>query len=163
MVHPHKNAIANMSSSDLIAMISESKDIYIKDNLSVHLHGSQVNLLKQVKKHQKPRHKAIRIRKYENAEKDDLFNMHLDLFLKKYQKLAKKGLIEIDESPEYGLPYDCSLTEKGVAILDEIESLESEWEEVVNINIGNMESLKKFALNAHEITYNHKKKQEFIF
>lgn len=89
--------------------------------------------------------------------------MHLDLYLKKYQKLAKKGLIEIDDNPGNGLAYDCRLTEKGGEILDEITSLESDWENIVKINISNMDALKKIALNAHDINYKHKKKQEFIF
>lgn len=163
MNHPHKEAIADMKPSTLVGMIEESKIIYVIDHLSIPLHGKQIKLLKQVRRHQKPRHKAIRVRKYQNANKDDLFKMHLDIYLKKYQKLAKKGLIEIEMEPENGLPYDCTLTEKGLAILDEIASLESDWEEVVKINEGNMEVLKKFALNAHEITYNHKKNLEFIF
>lgn len=163
MVHPHKEAIANMRSSDLISMIEESKMIYVKENLSIHLHEGQIKLLKQVRKHQKPRHKKSRIRKFEKANKDDLFNMHLKLYLKKYQKLAKKGLIEIDEAPENGLAYDCILTDYGFEILDEIALLESDWEDVVKINEGNLDVLKKFALNAHEITYNYKKNREFIF
>ncbi|WP_459538319.1 hypothetical protein [Methanobrevibacter sp.] len=77
-------------------------------------HESQIKLLKQVKKHEKPHHKRIRINQFEKAEEDDLFNMHLGLYLK---KLAKNGLIEIDLNPDNGLAYDCSLTSKGSDVL----------------------------------------------
>ena len=136
---------------------------YVRENLSVFLHRSQIVLLKQVRKHEKPHHKRIRIRQYEKAEKDDLFNMHLGLYLKKYEKLAKIGLIEIDKNPDNGLAYDCTLTEKGLEVLDEIDSLEREWESVVNINDDDLKVLKKLALDSFEISYKHKKKKGFIF
>ena len=136
---------------------------YVRENLSVFLHRSQIVLLKQVRKHEKPHHKRIRIRQYEKAEKDDLFNMHLGLYLKKYEKLAKIGLIEIDKNPDNGLAYDCTLTEKGLEVLDEIDSLEHEWESVVNINDDDLKVLKKLALDSFEISYKHKKKKGFIF
>lgn len=163
MAHPHKKAISNMNASSLIGIIEESKMTYVRENLSIFLHESQVKLLKQVKKHEKPHHKRIRIREYEKAEKDDLFNMHLDLYLNKYKKLEKRGLIEIDLNPENGLPYDCILTAKGIEILDEIESLEKEWEETVGVNESDLEVLRKLALDSFEISYNHKKKKGFIF
>jgi len=163
MAHPHKNAVANMPASSLIGIIEESKLTYVRENLSMFLHGSQIKLLKQVRKHEKPHHKRIRIKQFEKAEKDDLFNLHLGLYLKKYQKLEKYGLIEIDLNPENGLEYDCSLTPKGIEILDEISSLEQEWESVVNINDEDLEVLRKIALDAFEISYKHKKKQNFIF
>ena len=163
MAHPHNKAIANMTASDLISIISESKMTYVRENLSIFLHESQVKLLKQVKKHEKPHHKRIRIREYEKAEKDDLFNMHLGLYLNKYKKLAKNDLIEIDMNPDNGLAYDCSLTPKGAEILDEIARLEAEWEEIVGIGEADREVLKKLALDSFEITYNHKKKKGFIF
>ena len=97
------------------------------------------------------------------AEKTDLFKLHEELYLKSYKKVAKKGLIEIDESPENGLPYDCSLTENGIKVLEEIARLESEWEEVVGISDEDREALKKLALNSFEISYNHKKKLDFVF
>ena len=81
MAHPHFNAISNMDASSLIDIIEESKMIYVRENLSIFLHRSQVKLLKRVKKHEKPHHKRVRIREYEKAEKDDLFNMHLGLYL----------------------------------------------------------------------------------
>lgn len=152
-----------MEASSLIDIIEESKMIYVRENLSIFLHRSQVKLLKQVKKHEKPHHKRIRIREYEKAEKDDLFNMHLGLYLNKYKKLEKIGLIEIDLNPENGLPYDCILTDKGIEILDEISSLENEWEEIVGVNEDDLEVLRKLALDSFEISYNHKKNKGFIF
>ena len=163
MAHPHRNAVANMPASALVGIIEESKMTYVRENLSIFLHESQIKLLKQVRKHEKPHHKRIRIKQFEKAEKDDLFNLHLGLYLKKYQKLEKYGLIEIDLNPENGLEYDCSLTPKGIEILDEISSLEQEWESVVNINDEDLEVLRKIALDAFEISYKHKKKQNFIF
>ena len=163
MAHPHRNAVANMPASSLVGIIEESKMTYVRENLSIFLHESQIKLLKQIKKHEKPHHKRIRIRQFEKAEKDDLFNLHLGLYLKKYQKLEKYGLIEIDMSPDNGLEYDCSLTQKGIDVLDEISSLEKEWEGVVNINDEDLEVLRKIALDAFEISYKHKKKQNFIF
>ena len=163
MAHPHKNAIADMPASSLVGIIEESKSTYVRENLSIHLHESQVNLLKQVKKHEKPHHKKIRIRQYQKAEKTDLFLLHEGLYLKSYKKLAKKGLIEIDEEPENGLPYDCALTSKGKDILDEISMLEIEWEGVVGISDEDREILKNLALNSFEISYRHKKKLDFIF
>ena len=163
MAHPHNDAIANMNASSLIGIIEESKMTYVCENLSIHLHESQVKLLKQVKKHEKPHHKKIRIRQYEKAEKTDFFNLHLNLYLKKYKKLARKGLIEVDEEPDNGLAYDCALTEEGKSVLDEIARLESEWEGVIGVNDGDLEVLRKLALDSFEISYRHKKKRDFIF
>ena len=163
MVHPHNKAIANMNPASLIAIIEESKMTYVRENLSVFLHRSQIVLLKRVRKHEKPHHKRVRIREYEKADKDDLFNMHLALYLKKYEKLAKIGLIGIDKNPENGLAYDCTLTQKGLDVLDEIDSLEKDWEKIVNINDEDSQVLKKLALDSFEISYNHKKKKGFIF
>lgn len=163
MPHPHKKAIENMSPSSLVGIIEESKVTYVRENLSVFLHESQIKLLKQVKKHEKPHHRRIRIRQYEKADKNDLFNLHSELYLKKYQKLAKKDLIEIDENPENGLAYDCCLTDKGIEILEEINRLECQWEEVAGFNEKDIEVLKNLALNSFEISYKHKKNQGFIF
>lgn len=163
MAHPHVKAIENMTASSFISIIEESKMTYVRDNLDIHLHESQVKLLKRVKKHEKPHHKRIRIKSYEKAEKTDLFKLHEELYLKSYKKLAKKGLIEIDENPENGLPYDCSLTEKGIEILEEIARLETEWEEFVGVSEEDREVLKKLALNSFEISYNHKKKLDFTY
>lgn len=163
MPHPHKNAIAEMSASSLIGIIEESKMTYVRENLSIFMHESQIKLLKQVKKHEKPHHKRIRIKQFEKAKKDDLFNMHLGLYLKKYQKLERYGLIEIDLNPDNGLEYDCTLTSKGLEILAEIADLEKDWESVVNINDEDLEVLRKLALDSFEISYKHKKNREFIF
>ena len=163
MAHPHKNAVANMPASSLIGIIEESKMIYVRENLSIFLHENQIKLLKQVKKHEKPHHKRIRVKQFEKAKKDDLFNMHLGLYLKKYQKLEKIGLIEIDLNPDNGLEYDCTLTSEGKKILDEISALEKEWESVVNISDEDLEVLRKLALDSFEISYKHKKKKGFIF
>ncbi|WP_458406418.1 hypothetical protein [Methanobrevibacter sp.] len=163
MAHPHLKAIENMPASSLIGIIEESKMTYVREKLSIHLHESQVKLLKQVKKHEKPHHKKIRVKQFEKAKKDDLFNLHLGLYLKKYEKLAKIGLIEVDKQPNNGLEYDCTLTPKGIEILDEITNLENEWEDIVGIGDGDREVLKTLAINSFEISYNHKKKQGFIF
>ena len=163
MAHPYKKAIENMNASSLVGIIDESKMIYVRENLSIHLHESQVKLLKQVKKHEKPHHKRIRVKQFQKAEKNDLFNLHLELYLKKYKKLEAKGLIEIDENPENGLAYDCTLTSDGLSVLDEISNLESEWEGVVGIDGDDLEVLKDLALNSFEISYKHKKKLGFIY
>lgn len=163
MAHPHKDAVAKMPASSLIGIIEESKMTYVRENLSIFLHESQIKLLKQVKKHEKPHHKKIRVKQFQKAKKDDLFNLHLGLYLKKYQKLEKIGLIEIDLNPENGLEYDCSLTQKGIETLDEISSLEKDWESVVDINDDDLEVLRKIALDSFVISYKHKKKQNFIF
>ena len=163
MPHPHKKAISDMDASSLIGIIEESKMTYVRENLSIFLHESQIKLLKRVKKHEKPHHKKVRIREYEKAEKDDLFNMHLGLYLNKYKKLEKNGLIEIDFNPDNGLAYDCSLTSKGIEILDEISGLEKQWEETVGICEEDREVLKRLALDSFEISYKHKKKKGFIF
>ena len=163
MAHPHINAVANMPAPRLISVIEESKMTYVRENLSIFLHESEIKLLKQVQKHEKPHHKKIRIKQYQKAEKDDLFNLHLELYLKKYEKLARKGLIEIDEIPDNGLAYDCSLTSSGIEVLSEIANLESEWAKTVGITDDESDVLRELALNSFEITYKHKKKQGFIF
>ena len=56
MAHPHVKAIENMNASSFISIIEESKLTYVRDNLEMHLHESQVKLLKRVKKHEKPHH-----------------------------------------------------------------------------------------------------------
>ncbi|MBR2665989.1 hypothetical protein [Methanobrevibacter sp.] len=163
MAHPHNDAIAKMPASGLIGIIEESKMTYVRENLSIFLHESQIKLLKQVKKHEKPHHKKIRIKQFEKAKKDDLFNVHLGLYLKKYEKLAKIGLIEVDKQPNNGLEYDCKLTPEGIEVLDEINNLECEWESVVGINDNDLDVLRNLALNSFEISYRHKKNREFIF
>ena len=163
MAHPHKDAIAKMPASALVGVIEESKMTYVRENLSMFLHESQIKLLKQVKKHEKPHHKKTRIKQFEKAKKDDLFNLHLGLYLRKYEKLAKLGLVEVDKQPNNGLEYDCTLTSEGIKILDEISDLESKWEDIVGITDSDAEVLKEIALNSFEISYRHKKKKGFIF
>lgn len=163
MAHPHEKAIANMPPASLIGIIEESKMTYVRENLSIFLHESDVKLLKQVKKHDKPHHKKIRIKQFQKAKKDDLFYMHLGLYLKKYKKLEKYDLIGIVYKPDNGLEYDFILKPKGLEILDEISRLEKEWESVVNINDEDAEVLKKLALDSFEISYNHKKQKGFVF
>ncbi len=153
----------NMNASSLISIIEDSKITYVRENLDIHLHRSQIKLLKDVRKHEKPHHKNLRVKRYETAEKNDHFNLHLDLYLKRYEKLAKKGLIEIDENPENGLPYDCLLTEKGIDTLEKIDALESEWEKIVHIEDGDLEVLRRIAIDSFGISYKHKKNQNFIF
>lgn len=92
-----------------------------------------------------------------------MFNLHLGLYLKKYEKLAKIGLIEVDKQPNNGLEYDGTLTLKGIEILDEISALESEWERVVGVSEFDLGVLKNLALNSFEISYKHMKKPGFIF
>lgn len=163
MAHPHNKTIMNMNASSLISIIEDSKITYVRENLDIHLHRSQIKLLKDVRKHEKPHHKNLRVKHYETAEKNDHFNLHLDLYLKRYEKLAKKGLIEIDENPENGLPYDCLLTEKGIETLEKIDALESEWEKIVHIEEGDLEVLRRIAIDSFGISYKHKKNQNFIF
>ena len=163
MPHPHNKSIINMNASSLISIIEDSKITYVRENLDIHLHRSQIKLLKEVRKHEKPHHKRIRVKRYEEAEKDDLFDLHLDLYLNRYEKLAKKGLIEIDENPENGRPYDCYLTDKGKEILEEIDKLEMEWEKVVHIDENDLEVLRRMAVDSFGISYKHKKNQNFIF
>ena len=163
MAHPHNKTIMNMNASSLISIIEDSKITYVRENLNIHLHRSQIKLLKDVRKHEKPHHKSLRVKRYETAEKNDHFNLHLDLYLKRYEKLAKKGLIEIDENPENGLPYDCLLTEKGIDTLEKINALESEWEKIVHIEEGDLEVLRRIAIDSFGISYKHKKNQNFIF
>lgn len=163
MPHPHNKSIMSMNASSLISIIEESKTTYVREKLEIHLHANQIRLLKEVKKHEKPHHKRIRIKRYEEAEKDDLFNLHLDLYLNRYEKLAKKGLIEIDENPDNSLPYDCNLTSKGKEILDGIERLEKEWEKIVHIGDSDLDVLRRLAIDSFDISYRHKKNQNFIF
>lgn len=163
MAHPHIKAIESMPASSLIGIIEESKMTYVREKLSISLHESQIKLFKQVKKHDKPHHRKIRARQYEKAEKTAHFKLHEKLYLNKYKKLARKDLIEVDENPDNGLAYDCSLTEYGREILDEISDLEKEWEGVVGISDDDLNVIKSIALDSFEISYNHKKNRDFIF
>ena len=163
MPHPHVNSIEKMNPAQLVGIIEESKITYVQENLDMHLHTSEIRLLKQIVKHQKPHHKKVRIKKYQKAEKTDLFKLHEKLFLKKYQKLQSKDLIELDLTPVNGLPYEAKLTDKGADIISKINELERDWEKQINVDDEDIKILKKLALDSFEISYNHKKKLDFIF
>lgn len=169
--HPHKNVIDNYENIyPMVSLIDESKTTYVRDNLPIHLHASQVKLLKEANKHSKPHHKALRINKYKNlkdSEKTDkLFELHVKLYIKKYQKLEAKELVTVDTQSE-DLPFDVELTEKGKDILKQITELEAQWEEVVLDGVEDKEKLlelvKQVANNALPINYKHKKQQKFVF
>ena len=160
MPHPHVNVISDMEDvSKLIDIIYESKISYVRSNLSIHLHESQIKLLKNVHKHSKKHHRNVRVRQYAKISEDDNhFKMHSKLFLKSYEKLARKNLVEILDVDD--LSYDVVLTEYGEEILSEIKKLESEWAEIADCNL---EELRKVALNTFEIKYKFKKNQKFQF
>lgn len=169
--HPHKNVIGNIDEIyPLITIIAESKTSYLKQNLSMHLHASQIKLLKEAKKHEKPQHRKVRVAKYkqlvENSQIDDLFKLHEKLYIKNYEKLAKKGLVKVDTEVE-DLPYDIIITEKGKEILKEIDELEAKWQEEVLMETENKEELlkqlKQIAQLASPISYKLKKQQKFVF
>lgn len=170
--HPHIKVINNMKDiSPLIALIEDSKLTYIKENISQHLHSSQIKLLKEANKHSKPHHKKVRIAQYKKLletpeQMDNLFELHKNLFIKKYQKLENKGLVEVDTECEE-LPYDVKLTQKGIDLLDEIKDLESQWQDIVLKDVEDcdklLETLKQVTQNALPINYNHKKQQKFVF
>ena len=42
-------------------------------------------------------------------------------------------------------------------------NLESEWEKVVHIDDADLEHFRRLALDSFQISYNHKKNQDFIF
>ena len=92
------------------------------------------------------------------SDDDAHFKLHSKLYLKRYEKLARKNLVEIVEVDD--LPYDVVLTDKGLKIIDEIESLEKEWAEKVGCNI---DVLREMALNSFEYSYRFKKKQKYQF
>ncbi len=159
MAHPHVNAISVMEdASKLIDIIYESKISYVRSNLSIHLHESQIKLLKNVHKHSKKHHRKARVRQYAKISDDNHFKLHSKLFLKSYEKLARKNLVEILDVDD--LPYDVVLTEYGSQILSEIKKLENDWAEIA---VCNLEELRKIALNTFEITYKFKKNQKYPF
>ncbi|MCR5026602.1 MAG: hypothetical protein K6A34_04080 [Methanobrevibacter sp.] len=159
MAHPHVKAISEMEdASKLIDMIADSKSAYVRDNLSIHLHESQIKLLKNVVKHSKPHHRRIRVKQYAKINDDKHFELHSKLYLKKYKKLERLELVEILDADD--LPYDVVLTDKGLKIIDEIESLEKEWAEKVGCDI---DVLREMALNSFEYSYRFKKKQKYQF
>ena len=160
MAHPHVDAISSMEdASKLIDIISESKINYVRSNLSIHLHESQIKLLKNVDKHSKKHHRKGRVRHYSKISDDDKhFKIHSKLYLRKYEKLAKKDLVEILDADD--LPYDVVLTEYGEEVLSEIRSLENDWAQIADCDI---DELRKIALNTFEISYKFKKTQKYQF
>lgn len=159
MAHPHVKAISEMDdAAKLIDIIAESKSAYVRDNLSIHLHDSQIKLLKNVVKHSKPHHRRIRVRQYAKISDDKHFELHLKLYLKRYKKLESKGLVEILTPDD--LPYDVVLTEKGSDILSEINSLEKEWADKVGCDV---DALRQMALDSFEYSYKFKKNQKYQF
>lgn len=160
MAHPHVKTISEMEdASKLVDIIAESKSCYVRDNLSIHLHESQIKLLKNVVKHSKPHHRRVRVRQYAKIADDDKhFDLHVKLYLKSYKKLERKGLVEILDADD--LPYDVILTEKGSEIFDEIKSLEKEWADSVGCDV---EALRKIALDSFEYSYRFKKRQKYQF
>ena len=159
MPHPHVKAISEMEdASKLVDIISESKSCYVRDNLSIYLHESQIKLIKNIVKHSKPHHRKVRVRQYAKINDDKHFELHLKLYLKKYKKLERLGLAEILDVDD--LPYDVVLTDKGLEILSEIESLENEWAGKVSYGI---DALREMALNSFEYSYRFKKNQKYQF
>lgn len=159
MPHPHVKAISQMGdASKLVDIISESKSCYVRDNLSIHLHESQIKLIKNIVKHSKPHHRKVRVRQYAKINDDKHFELHLKLYLKKYKKLERLGLAEILDVDD--LPYDVVLTDKGLEILSEIESLENEWAGKVSCDI---DALREMALNSFVYSYRFKKNQKYQF
>ncbi|WP_323735735.1 hypothetical protein PXD04_07535 [Methanosphaera sp. ISO3-F5] len=169
--HPHKNVIDNYENIyPMVTLIDQSKTTYVRENLPIHLHASQIKLLKEANKHQKPHHKAVRINQYkklkESGKEDKLFELHTELYIKKYEKLENKGLLTVNTDTDE-LPFDAILTEKGEEILNQINELEAQWEEVVLEGVEDkeklLEQIKIVANNALPINYNHKKQQKFVF
>ncbi|MBR0272401.1 MAG: hypothetical protein IJQ68_10520 [Methanobrevibacter sp.] len=159
MPHPHVKAISEMEdASKLVDIIAESKSCYVRDNLSIHLHESQIRLIKNIVKHSKSHHRKVRVRQYAKISDDRHFDLHLKLYLKKYKKLERMELAEIIEVDD--LPYDVVLTQKGLEILSEIESLENEWAGKVSCD---MDALREMALNSFEYSYKFKKNQKYQF
>lgn len=171
--HPHKTIIKNMNDiGSLVSLIQNSKIAYIKKNLSIHLHSHELALLHDIQKHTKPHHKRIRIRKYqkllENPESiPENFEVHRKIFIRRYKKLEKKGIITLDLEPEDDLPYDMEFTEKGLDVLKEIKQLENEWEKLVLKDCTNKKELtsllQEVSLNALTINYGIQKESKNIF
>ena len=171
--HPHNNVIANMKSiSSLIRILNESREAYIRKNLSIHLHPKELRLIKQIQKHIKPHHKQVRINRYkklqENPEEAPAhYDMHLKLYLARYKKLEKKGLIIVEENPDNGLPYDMEFTDKGNELLEEIDKLEEDWEKEILKDVDNsdqlLELLREITLPALTINYTIQKQQKGVY
>lgn len=170
--YPHKEAIDNLEIiSPLISIMEESKNTYVKENLSQHLHLREIQLLRKANSHSKPLHKKARIAQYkklqENPEEiNNIFELHKNIFIKKYQKLENKGLVEVNTECE-DLPYDVTLTQKGLELIDEIKDLEKQWNDIIMEDLEEsdklLELLKEAIHKAAPINHNHKKQQKFVF
>ena len=55
------------------------------------------------------------------------------------------------------------LEEKIKVANNRIDDLESEWEKVVHIDDADLDHFRRLALDSFQISYNHKKNQDFIF
>lgn len=171
--HPHNKVIENTKDiAPLVSLLENSKTVYVQDKLSIHLHQSEIKLFKEIIKHNKPHHKNIRIKQYKKLMEnpDEIpkhFKLHQELFLKRYKKLERKGIIEVIDNPDNGLAYDIDITDKGFEILDEINKIESQWENIVLEDVEDKEELlsllKKLAMPALGISYKHKKQQKGVY
>ncbi|RAP44125.1 MAG: hypothetical protein BZ136_09060 [Methanosphaera sp. rholeuAM74] len=152
----------------LISILEDSMTTYTVDNLSIHLHPSQIKLLKRVRKYSKKHHHNLRVEKYSkisaDISDDKHFNIHKKKYLERYKKLEKLGLIDVDTDSEE-LPFEYTLTSNGISILEEIDKLEGEWEKIVFKEMNNelLDNLKDASINAQEITYNSRKAKKYIF
>jgi DNA-binding MarR family transcriptional regulator len=171
--HPHNNVINNLEEiNTLISLLETSKMAYLKANLSIHLHESEIKLFKQVIKHDKKHHINLRIKRYQKLMENpdqipELYELHLKLFLKRYKKLEKKGIIEVIEEPDNGLPYDFVITDKGQELIQEIKEKELAWEEEISEELEDKEELlkllKQIAIPAMQISYSLKKQQKGVY
>lgn len=171
--HPHNKVIENTRDiAPLVSLLENSKSVYVQDNLSIHLHESEIKLFKEIVKHDRPHHKKVRINRYKRLMEnpDDIpkhFKLHQQLFMKRYKKLENKGIIEIIDKPDNGLAYDFIITDKGSKINDEIKKLEGDWENIVLEDVEDKEELlnllKKLAIPALNISYLHKKQQKGVY
>jgi predicted transcriptional regulator len=166
----HKEVLDNYENIyPMLSIIYKSKTRYIQQNMSIPLHASQIELLKTAKKHSRPSHKSARIKKYKNmtdSEKTDkIFQYHLKSYLEKYQKLASKGVVTIDEETDE-LPFDVILTQEGEDLINEIKELEEKWEDIALEGIEDkdklLEQFKSITYNIIPITYN-KNTEKFTF
>ena len=112
--HPHKKVIESVDNlSVLVTILYNSKIAYVKKNLSIHLHKREISLLSDIQKHTKPHHKKVRIAKYQEIDKESKhFQLHQEIFLKRYKKLEKKDIIKLEYECDNGLPYDMTFTQK---------------------------------------------------
>lgn len=124
----HKNTIENYENIyPMISLIDESKTLYVIERLEIHLHSSQIKLLKEAYKHSKPQHKRVRTKQYQKLlnepdQLEGLFKIHKNLYIKKYKKLEEKSLVIVNTEC-VDLPYDVSLTKKGEGSLKRLMNL----------------------------------------